>query len=109
MDFKEQHPPEIKDVPSGAYKLHAFFKLRDGKDYEKVFDEPISLYEGATSEDLKRKAISDASSLGLHNFGMDTYIVRYPNGQPVKFVLKHESGKEIEFIQNFDSDGYPVY
>ena len=108
MSFEEQPLPESKNWPPGSYKLRTIFKLRDGKDYEKIFDDPIVLGEDEMADDLIKKAISAAANIGLHNWGMDTYIDRFPNGQPVKFILKNDFGGEFGFIKNFDSDGCPV-
>ena len=107
MRFEEQSF-EQNELPHEKYEIRVDYKLRNGKDYSLNLSSPISINEGETMENLKKKAISEASAAGLHNFGMDTYVGKYPNGQSVKFTLKHESGKEIEFNQTFDGNGYPV-
>lgn len=107
MNF-EKVSPEQNELQQGEYSICVNFKLRNGKDYTLPLSRPISIEADETVEDLKKKAISEASATGLHNFGMDTYVGKYPNGQSVKFILKHELGKEIEFSQNFDGNGYPV-
>ena len=100
---------EKNELPLGKYQICAYFKLQGGKDYSLPLAFPVYLDDGETLEDLKKKSFGAAASQGLHNFGMDVYLGRYPKGHPVKFILKHDSGKKIEFTQNFDGRGYPIY
>ncbi|MFH1534139.1 MAG: hypothetical protein ABID64_04375 [Nitrospirota bacterium] len=98
---------ENENLPLGDYRVEVAFKKRNGEDFTLPFDDPVNLPEGETVEDLQKKAVSEASAVGLHNFGMDMYVGRYPEGHPVEFTLTHESGQEIKFIRVFDGNGYP--
>lgn len=99
---------EKREPIPGEYNIKVSFKKRGGENYELSFDDSISLKEGENFEVLKKRALGDAAAIGLHNFGMDVYIGRYPDGHPVKFTLKHSSGKEFTFTQKFNASGYTV-
>lgn len=106
--------PQVSSIESdklllGDYHIRVDFKSRNGENTNLPFDNPVTLREGEIVEDLKKRVISKASALGLHNFGMDVYAGRYPEGHPVEFTLTHESGMEVKFTQIFDGNGYPVY
>lgn len=111
---KEQRPGlqaaelEKKEPLPGEYEVSVTFKRRSGEDFEIKFDDIISLNEGEDYEALKKRALGEATAMGLHNFGMDVYAGRYPDGHPVKFTLKHSSGQEFSFTQRFDASGYAV-
>ena len=98
--------PEDEKLPVGTYKLSVEFKTRAGKTQLLDLD-PVDLAEGCGFGDLKKRALSEASTFGLHNFGMDVYVGKYPNGHPVQFHLEHKDGREINFTQLFDANGYP--
>jgi hypothetical protein len=99
---------ERNELPPGKYEVRVEFKTRKGEDYAIDFDRPISLKRGEGMAELRKRALSGASWIGLHNFGMDAYSEQYRNSHPVKFTLWHENGREITFTHNFDGNGHPV-
>jgi hypothetical protein len=107
-NFKYEHADEENLIPQGWYKIFVYFTDKSGKNVELELDD-VKIDLGETRDDLQKKAKSQASSAGLHNFGMDVYYKRFPNGHPVKFRLEHkETHQTFEFTQIYDGNGYPV-
>lgn len=104
-DFK----PEVKkQFAPGKYIPKAKFNNRKGEPVE-VEIHPITLDQPSGTEELERQTKSWASSLGLHNFGMDVYVGRYPDGHPVEFTITSDKGEVVHsFVQVFNASGYPV-
>ncbi len=107
-NFKYEHVDEENLIPQGWYKVFVSFTDRSGKNVELQLDN-IKIDEGETIDKLQKQAKSEASSAGLHNFGMDVYYKRFPNGHPVKFRLEHEKTEQtFKFTEFYDANGYPV-
>lgn len=99
---------ERNELRPGKYEVRVEFKTRKGEDYAINFDRPVSLRQGEGMAELRKRAVSEASWLGLHNFNMDVVSEQYRNSHPVRFTLWHENGREITFVQNFNGSGHPV-
>lgn len=95
------------ELPSGKYAVTVRFRKTDGET-ENLELGTIRLHEAAAIQELQSLAAGKASGTGLHNFGMDVYVGRYPQGHPVEFTVTNENDPnlKIAFTRFFDGNGY---
>ena len=105
-DSQIESEPEF---PAGEYKVRATFINRKGERTTQNIDFPIRISSPISKNQLDKKAINEVSFLGLHNFGMDIYVERYPDGHPVTIeVINKDDNLVSSLVQIFNASGHPV-
>ncbi len=95
--------------PSGQYRVRATFINRKGETMTHDTGFRLSVSKPITYDELKVRANGDIAFMGPHNFGMDVYIERYPNGHPVTVEIVNEQGNPVySYSQLFNGSGYAV-
>src|SRR5258708_194657 len=96
----EQEPklPENRELSEkklmGRYTIKASYAGMKGGVHEQIVRSSGELDEPASAEEMEKKAMGDASALGLHNFNMDQYVGNKPKGwkPTVTFFIIAEDG-----------------
>jgi hypothetical protein len=109
MEKLERGPEQQECIP-GLYDVKIVFKNSEGESIEVDMENGIEALEGEDWDVLEKKVSSYALAIGLHNYGMDVFKGRYPDGHPVSFLLKNIGDPLITHRAtiNFDGSGYPT-
>lgn len=106
VDRSESEPT----FPVGEYTVKATFVNQRGEQITRKMDFPLRFSTPPTQKEIEKKATGEVSFLGLHNFGMDIYVERYPNGHPVKIeVFDKDDNSVVNYTQVFNASGHPVF
>lgn len=63
---------------------------------EQVLNEAIRLWQPGGKADLEKAARAHVVVLGLHNWGLDANVARYPDGHPVRCVIRRRTADGTE-------------